>query len=259
MLHIVLVLVPRCKCLFVHTHRINFQANERCLWCSVIKMTSILHSIPFYSILFYSFRSCSLYYCLLTVYKYVVKGFNNYWCVHLLTWVLFVESASIEHCHDKWWLLERIESERISCGSFDVSIYMFGNAHWSFGFVNPNARTSQFVSEPMSPSSSLQSNSSQNSNWPNCMRRCWQYFETQLVALIKSETVKCNLLVGPCYQNGEIWTTIQTPQIFAMHRTWIGFRRISFTVSLRLCFVRLKVRLSIYLFVSAIVPHRMRW
>lgn len=89
MLHIVLVLVPRCKCLFVHTHRINFQANERCLWCSVIKMTSILHSIPFYSILFYSFWSCSLYYCLLTVYKYVVKGFNNYWCVHLLTWVLF--------------------------------------------------------------------------------------------------------------------------------------------------------------------------
>lgn len=97
-------------------------------------MTSILYSIPFYSILFYSLRSCSLYYCLLTVYKYVVKGFNNYWCVHLLNLHAHIhdfvfKSASIEHCH------ERIESERISCGPFDVSIYIIEHAHWSFRFV----------------------------------------------------------------------------------------------------------------------------
>lgn len=162
-LYTVFVLVPRCNvsvCLYTrtrtaHTHRINFQANERCLWCSVIKVTSILYSIPFHFVLLNSFRFFSLLFipilfALLLFIKRiqinVVKGFNNYWCVHLLNVhkCMFLYTVGIDWtlswqkmaswAHWKWknfmWILWCFHLHFGECD------------HWGFGFVGdrPSSR-----------------------------------------------------------------------------------------------------------------------
>lgn len=95
--------------------------------------------------------------------------------------------------------VERVESERISCGSFDVSIYIFENVFIEMLdflaidqlFLFPRVR---FWSSRVT---TLQIDGIANGD---CLWEGLQYFDTQWGELIKSKTIKCNLLVGQSYQ-----------------------------------------------------------